>query len=398
MPSERKAALFLSPEAPYPLAGGGALRSASLLQWLSERYDVDLVVFREPGAPDPRAALPPNLVRDASVLDLRYHSGELSARAWRNFRRFLRGAPPLNDRFAGYGGQLERILAGHELYDLAVVEHFWCAGYAPVLRPRCRQLVLDLHNIESNLHVRCAATGSPVERVLMQRFGRALLELERKWLPQYDKVLVTSEDDARRASEISAGCQPVVYPNAIPYVTQPLRRTEPVVIFSGNLQYHPNREAVRFFRRRIWPAIRTRFPEVRWRLVGKNPDAVRQVVADDPRIELTGPVEDAIAEIARGQVAVAPLLAGSGTRVKILEAWAAGVPMVTTAVGAEGLLTRDGVDAVIRDSPEEFAAEVIRLLGSPALREKLGDAGRRRYENHYTWRAAWEKLDAGLSA
>ena len=135
-----------------------------------------------------------------------------------------------------------------------------------------------------------------------------------------------------------------------------------MVVFSGNLEYHPNISAVRFFRRRVWPRLRARWPKLRWRLVGKNPRGVAAFTAGDARIEVTGPVPDAVPEIARAKVAVVPLLAGSGTRLKILEAWAAGVAVVSTSVGAEGLDARDGEHLLLADDAASFADAVDRLL------------------------------------
>ena len=122
------------------------------------------------------------------------------------------------------------------------------------------------------------------------------------------------------------------------------------------MEYHPNQLAVRFFRREIWPRLRDRWPGLAWRLVGKNPEAVRQFTSGDPRIEVQGQVDDAIAELARARVAVVPLLAGSGTRLKILEAWAAGLPVVSTTLGAEGLPARDGEHLLLADGAAAFAA------------------------------------------
>ncbi|MCP5117222.1 MAG: glycosyltransferase, partial [bacterium] len=109
-------------------------------------------------------------------------------------------------------------------------------------------------------------------------------------------------------------------------------------------------------------------------------------------IRLAGPVEDAISELARSKVAVVPLRAGSGTRVKILEAWAAATPVVSTSLGAEGLGAVDGRDLLIADSPAAFVEQVGSLLQSKEKREQVGSAGRRLYEREYTWEAGWKKL------
>ena len=151
--------------------------------------------------------------------------------------------------------------------------------------------------------------------------------------------------------------------------------------------------AVRFFRREVWPRLRERWPGLVWRLVGKNPEAVPRSPRGDPRIEVVGPVEDAVAELARSRVAVVPLLSGSGTRLKILEAWAAGLPVVSTTLGAEGLPVRDGENVLLADGAESFAAAVTRLLACTSIRGKLGDAGRLLLEKEFTWETAWKKLD-----
>jgi glycosyltransferase involved in cell wall biosynthesis len=165
------------------------------------------------------------------------------------------------------------------------------------------------------------------------------------------------------------------------------------VVFSGNLEYHPNRSAVRFFARDVWPRLREGRPNLVWRLVGKNPGAVAEFTAADPRIEVSGPVEDAVAELARSRVAVAPLLAGSGTRLKILEAWAAGLPVVSTPLGAEGLGARDGEHLLLAQGASAFAAAVDRLLACSDLRRSLASGGRLLLEKEFTWPAAWRKLD-----
>jgi len=104
-------------------------------------------------------------------------------------------------------------------------------------------------------------------------------------------------------------------------------------------------------------------------------------------------VEDAIAELARGRVAVVPLLAGSGTRLKILEAWAAGLPVVSTTVGAEGLPARDSEHLLLADGVPAFTAAVSRLLACSGLRESLAAAGRSLLEAEFTWEKVWKKLD-----
>jgi glycosyltransferase involved in cell wall biosynthesis len=377
------------------LAGGGALRSASLLQYLARGYDVDLILFRQPGA-DPERDLPPRIARRVAVLELPANGRSFAARALRNAGRALRRVPPLVDRFSGFGGEIARALQGplnDARYDIGVIEHFWCAPYWEQVSRICRRTVLDLHNVESTLHARCAAVEGGPPAWAHRVFGAASRGLEREWLPRFSQVLATSERDAELVRGIAPGTRVTVYPNALPFTPLPPAGDEEAIVFSGNMQYHPNLSAVRFFRSEVWPRLRARWPELVWRLVGKNPEAVRRFTAGDSRIQVVGPVEDAVRELARARAAVVPLLAGSGTRLKILEAWAAGLPVVSTTMGAEGLPVTDGEHVLLADGGQGFAAAVTRLLACSSLRHRLGSAGRLLLEKEFTWETAWKKLD-----
>jgi len=385
-------ALMLAPEVPYPLAGGGALRTASLLHYLARKYTVDLIVFRQPGAPDPAQALPANLVDRLMVIDLPANRRSLAAKALRNAVRMARAVPPLVDRFSGFAQEVANAVEGRR-YAVGVIEHSWCAPYRVQLEKVCEKTVLNLHNIESVLHERCAQAEGPAAGWAHRVFREASLNLEREWLPRFSCVLTTSRQDAEIAKEISPQSRISIYPNAIPRTPLPARAEENAIVFSGNMEYHPNRSAVRYFRHEIWPLLRDRWPDLRWRLVGKNATAVYPFIQGDSRIEVRGEVEDAVTELALSQVAVVPLLAGSGTRLKILEAWAAGTPVVSTTIGAEGLPARDGEDLLLADGPSQFAEAVSRLLACKELRSRIGLSGRLLMEKEFTWEIAWQNLD-----
>jgi polysaccharide biosynthesis protein PslH len=362
-------ALFLTPEEPNVGSGGGGLRSASLLAYLQNKYDVNTVNF-----------------------SLRLHSRRPEARIWRNTLRVVRGRPPLFDRFSGYENQLAEAIRGR--YAVGVIEHFWCASYAPLLRSCCDRLVVDLHNIESELARTHAQAARWPASWASKRFAASYQRLESEWLPRFDVILTASEEDRRRVDHPDVR----VFPNALPEIPRPnmvgANATErDVIVFSGNLEYHPNVEAVRWFRQQIWPRVRDEAPEIEWQLLGSNPEAVARFTGGDPRIRVVGPVEDAIASLAEGKVCLAPLLSGSGTRFKILEAWAAGRAVVSTTLGAEGLGARDGEHLLLADDPADFANAVLRLLKEPALRARVGDAGWALYRERFTWPAAWRKLD-----
>lgn len=388
-------AVFLSPEPPYPLTGGGPLRTASLLHFLAQRFRVHLLTFVEEGSPNPEPFLPKGLVDNITTIYLPCHNKRTVSRIYRNTGRLIRGKLPLDDRFTERQS-LRRVALATEgqSYEVAVIEHFWCARYLDLLRARARRVVLDLHNVESVLHEGCSRTEPWPNSIGHRFFRHTARRLERSLLAEFDLVLVTSDADRQRVLELSPRARVAVYPNALPFSAVPGPVEEEIIAFSGNLEYHPNVNAVRYFHKEVWPLLKTARPGLRWRLIGKNEAVVRALIGDDPRVEFTGPVSDAIEELARARVVVVPLLAGSGTRIKILEAWAASRCVVSTPIGAEGLPARDGENIRIVRGPHQTAEAVLELLGDTAQRERLGRAGRATYEAGFCWSAAWKTLEA----
>jgi polysaccharide biosynthesis protein PslH len=380
---------MLSPETPYPLHGGGALRTASLLNYLARHYDVDLIVFRHRPEQDPGGALPKGLVRSVQVIDLPHHDRGAAARTLRNAGRLWQGVPPLVDRFRGHS----RVMYRETRYEIAVIEHFWCAEYHDVLAGMSDRVILNLHNIESVWHQTCAGAEPFPRSFAHRRFAKNCRAMERLWLPRFDTVLTASEKDAERLRRVHTGLNLISYPNSIPLVPVPDRAEEEVIAFSGNMEYQPNRTAVGYFAREIWPTLSRAHPNLRWRLIGMNPHFIERDIRGLPRVEMTGSVVDAVSELASARVVVAPLLSGSGTRLKIVEAWAAARPVVATRLGAEGLPVTANKNIYLADGVQEFIESIQSLLCSPENRAVLGKAGRCLYEQELSWDAAWRKLD-----
>jgi glycosyltransferase involved in cell wall biosynthesis len=274
-----------------------------------------------------------------------------------------------------------------------VVEHFWCAPYVTVLRRHCAEVWLDLHNVESVWHARLAAAENWLLRPALRSFAAASRRLEHELLPQFSRILAPSEADLSEVKTAAAGVPMTVYPNALPWIDPPARSEQDAIIFTGNLEYAPNVTAICWFFRHVWPWLRRWHPGLVWRIVGRNPRGIRRYLESDRRIELIGPVENAMAEIARAKVAVVPVFAGSGTRVKIIEAWAAGTPVVSTTIGAEGLGAEHERNILIADSSGDMRETIATLLRSDQLRATVGAAGRALYQERFTWAAAWRALE-----
>ena len=217
------------------MTGGGPIRSASLFEYLAKRSLVDVITFRQPGDPDPRERFPVGRTHNIYVVDLPVHSKSTPARIIRNLARAARNKPPLTDRFSGFDRQISQAVAGQH-YDLAVIEHFWCAQYEGLLRRHCEHLYLDLHNIESEWHASLALSGSTGANFIHRQFAQASVKLEKKLLPRFDALLVTSVHDGERVRELAPTAKCVIYPNALPEIGLPMKSERNVIVFTGNLE------------------------------------------------------------------------------------------------------------------------------------------------------------------
>jgi glycosyltransferase involved in cell wall biosynthesis len=159
--------------------------------------------------------------------------------------------------------------------------------------------------------------------------------------------------------------------------------------------FEPNIEAACFFVRDIWPRVREAMPRATFWIVGTEPsEAVRRLHSESNGVVVTGEVPDVLPYLQRSVAAIVPLKNGGGTRLKILEAMAAGRAVVSTSVGAEGLDVRTGENILIADDPLTFASHCISVLNSPDLRHRLAAAGRRLVEQRYSTAVTQARLRA----
>jgi polysaccharide biosynthesis protein PslH len=220
---------------------------------------------------------------------------------------------------------------------------------------------------------------------------------ERTIAGEADAVVVLTESD-RDAALVVAGGAPV---HTIPLGTElppqpldPLGAPPPTVLFIGGFGHPPNVEAALTLARRIFPNVVAQRPESRLCLVGDKPPAEIRALADD-NVVVTGGVPDVLPYLEQAAVVVAPLGVGGGMRLKVLEALAAGKPLVATPLAVEGLAIRDGEHALVVDSEKAFAEAVLRLLDDPGARRRLGSGARKWAERHLDLAvsaAAYERL------
>lgn len=390
--------LFVSPEFPYPPISGGCLRTLSLLQSLAANFEIHCVTFAEGERTQKDLEPLRSYASEITVLPLRPHRRTTLRRYVRNIRRALRFVPPLVDRFAE--PDLRHALSGllANQVDWVWLEHLWLAPYVSSI-PHTATKVLDVHNVESDFYRQSRqASRHPFDKVGYYIFEQAARRIERRHLASFDRVLAVSEEDREL---LGRDCPPekiFVVPNAVQLGRQPAEedRASPALYFAGRLDYAPNRAAVLWFYRRIWPLIHSRLPEVRWTIVGACPELLDSTMRRDPHILLAGQVEKTEPYLNSCVLAIVPVSVGGGTRFKILEAWAAGKAVVSTAKGAEGLKGKHGDNIWIANTPEEFSDAVLRLLSDNSLRAHLGKRGWETVEEQYSWERLHQCLEAVL--
>lgn len=259
-----------------------------------------------------------------------------------------------------------------------------------------RTVVVDSHDAFQALRIEYSSTARRILELLMEKIAYRCATL----------ILTVSQKD--QALLARYGIMPnktVVVPNGVDIVTssQQMSKDEAknycglegssTVIFVGNMKYPPNQEAVDLIASKIAPKISKEMGNVMFIMVGRKPSRLPAA----SNMIFTGVVPNVIQFLSASDVAIAPLLHGSGTRLKILEYLSCGLPVVSTSVGIEGLKVEDGVHLLVEDDMDEFSAKVIELLRNGTLRKNLGNSGRELVVREYDWREIGKALSSSLN-
>jgi glycosyltransferase involved in cell wall biosynthesis len=211
---------------------------------------------------------------------------------------------------------------------------------------------------------------------------------ERRLCPTLARNVVVSKADAKRLLEVAPDSRVTVIPNGVNTNEFKPRGESSVdrgILFLGGYDWQPNRDAMCYFAENVLPMVRGRYPDLPVVWVGRTPPGIQATFLKRYGICLTGSVPDVRPYLAEAACCIVPLRTGGGTRLKILDAWAMGKPVVSTSVGCEGLEARDGVNIIIRDGAADFAAAICDLVSDSTLRHRIGQAARSTAESLYDW-------------
>ena len=384
--------LAVTSRLPFPPREGHQLRAWHVLRALASKHEVTLLSFQRNDDLPTEAA--PLHVQMARVETFRI-PGERSRSALA--RSVLRGTlTPTPFLVAKYDSAAlrERLTALARDADLVHFDMLPLIAHADCV-PDGVPVTLNAHNVEHRL----LATRARIEtRAWARRFlaGQVtrLEAFERRACERADAVLACSDVDAAGLRELVPDCNVHVVANGVDLDTnQPGAHApdEDRLVFVGQMGWFPNRDGVEWFLREVFPLILARRPSTRFELVGKAdgfeiPQNVRA------NVDLAGFVDDLRPHVHDASVYVVPLRAGSGTRLKVLEAMALGKAIVTTTIGSEGIALEHDRSALYADDAQAFADAVLALLASPTRVTELGIEARRLAEDEYGWDAIGARL------
>jgi len=393
--------LWLAHAIPYPPKAGFLLRSYNLLRELAREHTVDVIAFiqerwvttlfpsLEAGLKESRHELQ-QFCRNVTLLpidSLKRPGGRNVTALW----SLLSGGSYTTTWLvssaarAAIAGQLKCAN-----YDLV---HFDTIGLAPYRDlADATPTTLTHHNIESHMMLRRAANATNlVARRYLQHEARMLADIERLTAHEFAAHITCSELDSMRLRQIAPDANTVVIPNGVDcdfFVSAGAAIRPNSLIFVGTMDWYPNVDAMLFFLREIWPAVKQREPSATMDIAGSNPPArLLQLASSLPGVTVHGYVPDVRPLIDSATLVVCPIRDGGGTKLKILDAFAMRKCVVAHPIACEGIDVTENKDVILATTPSQFVAAIVNLFADRGTRLAIGHAARSLVEARYSFRA-----------
>jgi len=393
--------LYFAPHQIWPLNTGARLRDFQLARQLAACSSVTFVEMRHPGE-EPH--VPPDDSGMAGIVTLEKDATYTPSKILRG----LAGTTPvtvLNCWSSRSASQLANVLRSQQ-FDTVQIEGVHLLEYLPIIREARERpaIVVDWHNIESEMMSRYAeTTGNWAKKLAAKRTAKLIQDAENRLLTSCATHTVTSQRERQMLLARRPGANIHVVPNGVDasffsgneiaeaYGRSGQGDSKSTILFVGSMDYHANIYAVTWFSQAAWPEIVRNHSELHFTIIGRDPAPEVRALASD-RIHVTGTVDDVRPFYASAVAAVVPLRSGSGTRLKILEAMAAEVPVVSTQLGAEGIDVKDDVHLLLANSGPEIAAAVHRIVSSFETQTRLSAAARALVCRVYDWPVIGKQL------
>lgn len=392
--------LWLGHNLAYPPKGGPLQRNYNLLREAAKHHEVHALLFDQP-ASRPTDVTPQDCVEELLKFCATVEWVPLSkdvlgiGRYWRAIGGLVTGEPYEFRwlRSKDMARRLQRLMSQFR-FDVVHADTLGLAPYVPLVAHA--GTVLNHHDIESALVQRRALSErSLVWRKFWSYEAAHLLAAERRWCPSFHVNMVVSDDEGRLVKPSCGESKICVVPNGvdIEYFTP---RSDPGgnrLLFCGRLDQLANKGAITYFFNSIWPELSGRVKSLEIDVVGKNPPAwLLELSRRDSRVHVPGFVDDVRPYFQKATVFVCPITDGGGTRLKILDALAMGMPVVTTTFAASGLALQDGQHLLMADTSEHFIENTLRLLSDKVLRQSLTHGATDVVTRKYSWETIGHSL------
>lgn len=381
--------LMLTPYLPYPLWSGGQIRTYNLLKNLAQKHEITLFSF----------------VRDENENRYKKELLKFCKRvetfkrrpAWSILNILLAGLTPFPFLVSIYYSKtLQRAIAQElkrQNYNLIHAETFYVMPNIP--KTDVPVLLIE-QTIEFLVYQHFVETVFVLIRLLLSFDVTKIKFWEKYYWKKSQKVVAMSQADKDVMKKEVRNLDVDIVPNGVDteefFKIKKKKQTRNTILFVGNFKWLQNKEAVVLLVEKIFPKIKKILPGVVLWIVGRYP-SVKIRKYQSSSIKISSEIEDIKTAYAQSDVLLAPIYGPGGTRYKILEAMASGLPVVTTSRGIEGLNAKDGQDILVRDEPESLASATVDILTKKSLARKLGLNGKQLVASSYDWKSISQKLD-----
>jgi glycosyltransferase involved in cell wall biosynthesis len=384
--------LVISLQVPHPYTRGSSLCFYNLFKRLGSRHELHLVAFERSGEDRAKTADFDSFFAGIDLVPYE-ELGRPALRHLKNMLSWNSGFLLREQQPALYSRLRAKILEIISRREIDIV-HFHLLDAVEFLE-KAPSPPRVLHAVDSRslaIKRRMAVAGRGGAGGLAERLWyRRVRSYERRVLGDVDATVTVGKRDFEFLKNLAPGARVHHVPLGVDTdYFEPRDESggdAPSVIFTGTMSFPPNIDAVLHFHERILPRIRDRIPEVRFVVAGSSPPREITELASEKGVEVTGYVDDLRPYVAQATIAVCPMRMGGGMKIKILEAMAMGKTIVSTSLGAEGIDAADGENIILADGEDEFAGAVVKALGDPSLRKRVGTEARKLVETGYSWDA-----------
>ncbi|MBA2620619.1 MAG: glycosyltransferase [Acidobacteria bacterium] len=383
--------LWLKTELLHPIDKGGKIRTYQMLKELKKNHHITYLTLDDGSAEDNALEKSAEYAHETIVIPHRT-AAKFSAKFYFELARNTTSELPYFMKkyvSAAMGDAIEK-QAKRENFDVVI-----CDFLVPAVNmPQQVEIptVLFQHNVEAMIWRRhFEVQKNSVKKLYLKNQWRKSFDYERETCRKFDFVVAVSSEDAEmmrndygieNVADVPTGVDTEFFKR-----DDAIEKDEFNLVFTGSMDWLPNEDAIDWFAREIYPLVKEKIPQVSLTVVGRNPfPSLVEMGRKDPSIVVTGRVADVRPFMNKASVYVVPLRIGGGTRLKIYEAMAMRLPVVSTSVGAEGLPVEDGKEILLRDTPREFAEAVVEQLTDKIRAEKIGAQAEKTVRENFGWK------------